>query len=106
MLNLSDTAKDVLDFWRAAGPKHWFAKNKDFDTEFKNKFYDAHFAAARGEFSAWIKSPESALALIILLDQYPRNSFRGTAHMFATDGLALSYARQALLHLAKIDKSV
>lgn len=88
--------KDVLDFWNAAGPEKWFAKNDDFDREFRNNFLDAHFAAARREFDHWMSNADHALALILLLDQFPRNCFRATGHMFATDGLCRRYAREAL----------
>ena len=99
----ADTARTVLSFWREAGPSRWFSKDAAFDDEFRERFRDAHFAAARGELESWLDQPESALAVILLLDQYPRNSFRGTGHMFATDGLALAYARRALVHLDRID---
>lgn len=89
-------ARELLDFWREAGPARWFAKDQAFDTEFSRRFRDAHFRAARLGLENWNLQPESALALILLLDQYPRNAFRGTGHMFATDGLALRHARQAL----------
>lgn len=103
---MDNQAKQVIDFWQAAGPQKWFAKDENFDQDFREKFYDLHFAAARQELESWLDTPDSALALILLLDQYPRNSFRGTAHMFACDGLALAYARKALVHLDKIDKEL
>lgn len=93
---LPHTAQAVVDFWREAGPGKWFAKNASFDATFRSRFYDAHYAAARQELEDWLTQPVSALALILLLDQYPRNAFRGTGHMFATDGLALAYARRSL----------
>ncbi len=98
-----DTARTVVSFWREAGPGRWFSKDDAFDAEFRERFLDAHFAAARGELEGWLDQPESALALILLLDQYPRNAFRGTGHMFATDGLALAYARRALVFLDRIE---
>lgn len=88
-------AQEVVDFWRQAGPEKWFNKSTAFDDEFRERFLDLHMAAARRELEDWCNHPESALALLILLDQFPRNCFRGTAHMFATDPLALSYARKA-----------
>ncbi|HEX7386688.1 MAG TPA: DUF924 family protein [Castellaniella sp.] len=100
------SASAVLEFWRAAGPQRWFTKDPEFDTEFRERFHDAHFAAARQELEAWLKMPESALALILLLDQYPRNAFRGTGHMFATDGLALHYARLTLPKLEHIEPAL
>ncbi|MBV6272266.1 DUF924 family protein [Alcaligenaceae bacterium CGII-47] len=89
-------AHELVAFWRDAGPPKWFAKSSVFDAEFSKRFHDLHYCAARQELAGWMAQPESALALILLLDQYPRNAFRETGHMFATDGLALSYARQAL----------
>ena len=87
---------DVVAFWKEAGPDKWYAKDKAFDTDFRLKFKAAHWAASRGDLADWIDSAEGALALLILLDQYPRNSFRGSAHQFATDGLALATAREAI----------
>jgi uncharacterized protein (DUF924 family) len=88
------TPQAVVEFWRQAGPKRWFAKDEAFDKQFRDAFHTAHWQAARRELEGWMASPEGALALLLLLDQYPRNTFRGTAHMFATDPLARSYARQ------------
>ncbi len=91
-----DTPADVVAFWRQAGPSAWFAKSDDFDQRFSQRFQQAHHAAARRELDAWADTAEGTLALLILLDQYPRNSFRGTGHMFAADPLARHFARQAL----------
>ncbi|MGH8026383.1 MAG: DUF924 family protein [Pseudoxanthomonas sp.] len=87
---------EIVAFWKDAGAKKWFARNDGFDAEFRRRFEQAHFAAARGEYEAWMDSAEGALALLILLDQLPRNCFRGSAHSYATDGLARRYARLAL----------
>ncbi|KQP22763.1 DUF924 family protein [Pseudorhodoferax sp. Leaf267] len=89
-------AAQVVAFWREAGPAAWFRKDAAFDQRLRERFHDLHFAAAARQCDAWIDEPESALALMLLLDQYPRNSFRGTAHMYATDPLARMFARQAL----------
>ena len=89
-------AAQILDFWRTAGPEKWFARDDAFDAGFRERFLDAHYAAARGEYESWMASAEGALALLILLDQFPRNCFRGTAHSYATDGLARQYARRAV----------
>lgn len=91
-------SSDVLDFWRHAGPQRWFARDVAFDREFRERFLEAHFAAARGELFDWEGSADGVLALLVLLDQFPRNAFRGTGHMFATDGLALAVARRAVAH--------
>ncbi|MCS3468223.1 uncharacterized protein (DUF924 family) [Pseudomonas sp. JUb42] len=88
------TPQDIIEFWKRAGPKRWFRKDDDFDQLFREAFYSAHFQAARRELEHWLSDTEGALALLLLLDQYPRNAFRGTAHMFATDSLACHYARR------------
>lgn len=103
---ISPDARDMVDFWREAGPAKWFAKNAAFDAAFRSRFQDAHYAAARQELEDWLGQPQSALALILLLDQYPRNAFRDTGHMFATDGLALSYARRSLDFLDRIEPAL
>jgi uncharacterized protein (DUF924 family) len=86
----------VTKFWREAGADAWFAKNDAFDTDFRNRFLELHYAAARRECDSWLADAEGALALMILLDQFPRNCFRGTGHMFATDPLARSLAAKAI----------
>lgn len=87
---------DILGFWLSAGPKKWFAKSEAFDAAIRLKFEPVHFAAARGEYDGWAATAEGALALLILLDQFPRNLFRGSAHAFATDGKARAIARAAV----------
>ena len=90
------TLAEVVSFWREAGPERWFRKDDNFDLAIKSKFLAIHGVAARGEFAALEESPEGALALVILLDQFPRNMFRGSAHAFATDPLARAVANGAL----------
>jgi len=87
---------DVVAFWKEAGPGKWFAKDEAFDALFRERFEAAHFAAARRELDHWAETPEGVLALMILLDQFPRNCFRGTGHAFATDPLARMFATRAL----------
>ncbi|MFT0859858.1 DUF924 family protein [Ancylobacter sp. G4_0304] len=86
----------VTGFWRDAGPERWFEKNPAFDAAFHDRFRDLHFAAAARTRDGFMASAEGALALILLLDQFPRNCFRSTAHMYATDPLARHFARLAL----------
>jgi uncharacterized protein (DUF924 family) len=90
------TARDVVDFWRSAGPDRWFAKNDAFDAEFGGRFLSAHEAAALGQLDDWANDAEGALALMVLLDQFPRNTWRGNARMLATDAKALAVARKAI----------
>ncbi len=87
---------DILAFWTAAGPDKWFAKDDAFDAFIRSDYLAAHFAASRGEYASWEETAEGALALLVLLDQFPRNLFRGSAHAFATDGLARAVASRAL----------
>src|SRR5690606_17563545 len=86
------TAADVVAFRREAGPAKWFSKDDAFDAEFERRFGDVHFAAARRELDEWAGTAEGSLALLLLLDQFPRNVFRGTGHAYATDPLALHFA--------------
>jgi len=89
------SAGEIVRFWRDAGPKAWFAKDETFDGRCRG--YEAeHHAAARRELSNWEQEPESALALLLLLDQIPRNIFRNSPHAFATDPLAAAIVQRAL----------
>lgn len=93
---MAATPQDVIGFWRAAGPQKWFAKTPAFDESIRLKFEPVHHRAARGEYDAWVESAEGALALLILLDQFPRNLYRNSGHAFATDGKARAIARKAV----------
>lgn len=87
---------DVVRFWREAGPKAWFAKDAAFDDRFRAAFAHVHDAAVQGGLSDWEARADGALALILLLDQFPRNCFRGTARMFASDAQAVAVADRAI----------
>jgi len=87
---------DVLAFWRAAGPHKWFKKDAAFDSEIVARFSATWQAAADGKLASWEETPESALALVIVLDQFPRNMFRGRAPAYASDPLAIEVAMRAL----------
>jgi uncharacterized protein (DUF924 family) len=101
---LSVTSADVLAFWREAGRERWFRKDDAFDIEFRERFLAAHEAAMRGELDDWTGDADGCAALLILLDQFPRNAFRGTARMFESDGKARAVARLAIA--AGFDKAV
>lgn len=88
--------KAIIDFWREAGEEKWWGKDEAFDELCRTQFLDDHYAAARREYEHWVDSPQGALALMILLDQFPRNFFRNTGHMYATDSLARMFAHLAL----------
>ncbi len=91
-------AGEVLAFWFRGDPRdpRWFRKDDAFDRDIRTRFLPLYERAARGELDAWREAPRSCLALIVVLDQFPRNMFRGSARAFATDPLALGAARHAL----------
>ena len=89
-------ATAILDFWREAGPEKWFAKDDAFDAELRRRFLAEVEAAARGELSTWEETPEGVYALLLLLDQFPRNLYRGSSQAFAADPLALAVAERAI----------
>ena len=89
-------AAEIVAFWRDAGASRWFNGGPAFDAECRERFKAAHLSASRGEMAGWMGEADSALALLILLDQIPRNIYRGSGHAFATDGLARRYALQAV----------
>ena len=86
---------DVLAFWRTAGPDKWFTKDAAFDDAIRTRFLATYETAAAGAL-AWDGTPEGALALLIVLDQFPRNIFRGSASAFAADPLAREVATRAI----------
>lgn len=91
------TASEVVSFWREAGPEAWFKKDDAFDAAIRERFLPTYEAAADGKLSSWESHAEGALALLILLDQFPRNMFRGEARMFETDPMARAIAAGALV---------
>jgi uncharacterized protein (DUF924 family) len=89
------SAGEIVRFWRDAGPKAWFMKNEAFDGRCRG-FEAEHHAAARRELAHWESDAEGALALVLLLDQIPRNIFRNSPHAFAADPLAQGVASRAI----------
>ncbi len=89
---------DIIAFWREVGPERWYKKDDDLDAEVRRRFLTRHEQAASGALAAWEQNAEGTLALLILLDQFPRNMFRGQARAFATDELALSIASRGILN--------
>lgn len=100
----SFSAQAVVDFWREAGPQKWFKKDETFDAQFKSRFEAVHEAAASGALDDWAADAQGALALLVLLDQFPRNAFRNSPRIYATDAKALSVARSAMD--AGLDKKI
>jgi uncharacterized protein (DUF924 family) len=90
------TPADVLAFWTQAGPDRWFKKDDAFDSTIRERFLSTYEAAARGRLSDWEATPANALALTIVLDQFPRNMFRGSPRIYAADHEARAVAEGAL----------
>ena len=86
----------LLAFWRDAGPMKWFTKDTAFDDAIRARFLATYQAAATRTLADWENTAEGALALVIALDQFPRNMFRGSARAFATDPLARQVADRAM----------
>ncbi len=86
----------VLAFWREAGEDKWFEKSDDFDRAIRDRFLATYEAAASWQLSDWENTPEGALALVIVLDQFPRNMFRDDPRAFAADPLALAVSERAI----------
>ena len=96
--------REVLDFWFApvGSPEYgkpreaWFRKSAAFDDAIRARFLGLQQQAAQGELQSWQAAPDSLLALIVVLDQFPRNLFRDASAAFATDGAALAAAQLAM----------
>ena len=90
-------ASEVLEFWFVQSqPRQWFAKDLAFDALLRQRFLGLSRSAIAGEFDAWTAEPPSALALVLLLDQFPRQIWRDTAMAFAGDPQALPLSQKAV----------
>jgi uncharacterized protein (DUF924 family) len=87
---------DVLTFWHQAGPDKWFTKDSAFDDDIRARFLATYEAAATAKLADWEATADNALALAIVLDQFPRNMFRGSARTFAADPTALAMVKRAI----------
>ena len=94
--NTPPTPTDILAFWREAGRDRWYEKDDAFDAEIRRRYLSLWEKAAAGELSSWEASDDGALALVIVLDQFPRNMFRGDARTYATDTMACEVAGRAI----------
>ncbi len=91
-----DAAHEVMSFWFGQPPARWFTKDAAFDQEIAQRFGNTLEQALAGALAHWTATPRGALALIIVLDQFTRNTLRGSARAFAGDAQALATA-QALV---------
>jgi len=90
------TPADIIAFWTDAGWERWYTKDDAFDAEIRARFLAAYEAARDGELASWEHSDDGTLALILLLDQFPRNLFRDDTRAFATDAAACALAKRAI----------
>ncbi len=93
----TDQAETIVAFWQKAGPDKWYKKDAAFDDEIRRRFLALQEDAAAGALQDWTQSAQGTLALLILLDQFPRNMFRHQARMFATDEQARTLAAAAIV---------
>ncbi len=101
---MPSSPNEILDFWFGREDEEnygefreaWFKKDEAFDNEVRNRFLDDYEQAARGDYDEWQGQPESCLALVIVLDQFPRNLFRGDPKTHVTDDKALAISREAV----------
>jgi len=87
---------EILGFWREAGRERWYKRDAAFDARVRGRFLALWQKAAAGELSSWEASDEGALALVIVLDQFPRNMFRDDIRTYSSDALAREVARRAI----------
>lgn len=94
---MRDTRQEVLKFWfEETAPAQWFQKNEAFDSEIRDRFHVTYDMAAKDLCADWARDADGVLALCLVLDQFPRNMFRGSAKAFATDEKALLIAKAAI----------
>jgi uncharacterized protein (DUF924 family) len=91
-----DQVRDILDFWFSQNPERWWKVDPAFDDEIRDRFLDLWKAERENLPGHFLADPETALAGVILFDQFPRNMFRGHADQFSTDPLALAVAKGAV----------
>ena len=89
---------DILSFWRDAGSDRWYRRDDAFDTEVRRRYLELWRKAAAGGLSSWEATDDGALALTIVLDQFPRNMFRDDPLTYSSDKLAREVASRAIDH--------
>jgi uncharacterized protein (DUF924 family) len=88
--------EEILAFWREAGPERWYKRDAAFDAAIRSRFLGLWQKAAAGRLSSWETSDDGALALLIVLDQFPRNMFRDDIRTYSSDALAREVAGRAI----------
>ncbi len=90
-------AAEIRRFWlEEVGPKGWYNSSPELDETIRERFEESWEQAQRGECNEWACDPDKSLALVILLDQFPRNMFRGSGKAFESDRKALCVAKKAI----------
>jgi uncharacterized protein (DUF924 family) len=90
------TPAEILAFWREAGSDRWYHQDDAFDADLRSRYFELWQKAADGELSSWETTDDGALALTIVLDQFPRNMFRGDIRTYSSDALAREVASRAI----------
>lgn len=91
------TPDDIIEFWFSDESRpHWFASSDAFDAEIRRRFTPIYEAVRHGHHAEWAQTPRGILALVIVLDQFPRNMFRQSPLAFGSDALALELAQLAI----------
>jgi uncharacterized protein (DUF924 family) len=90
------TPADILAFWREAGRDRWYTQDGAFDDAVRRRYLGLWHEAAAGKLSCWEASDDGALALTIVLDQFPRNMFRGDPRTYSSDAMAREVAGRAI----------
>jgi uncharacterized protein (DUF924 family) len=100
--------EQILAFWREAGPERWYKRDAAFDAAIRSRFLGLWQKAAAGGLSSWETSDDGALALVIVLDQFPRNMFRDDIRTYSSDALAREVAGRAIARGAdqRVDESL
>ncbi|OOY11402.1 hypothetical protein BMG00_16950 [Thioclava marina] len=92
-----DRIEEIVRFWRVeVGEKHWYQSTEEIDAAIRRRFAPLWQVASQGALNEWERCPTGALALILLLDQFPRNMFRDDPRAFQTDAAARDHAGRAI----------
>ncbi len=92
-----DKAQEIIEFWvNDVGPKGWYQSTEELDQTIRDRFMDDWHRAKAGQYDGWMTCPDKSLALLILVDQFPRNMFREDGQAFATDKKAREVANKAI----------
>ncbi len=92
-----ELASTIVRFWfEDSGPGDWFSKRPEFDALIRDRFAATHDRALAGDYDHWEDDPQACLALVVVLDQFPRNMFREDPRAYRADAKALGVARRAV----------